>query len=63
MRPAKFPGWRTMTGAQRYNAKAAADFEYARQQGHVSFNPTHDAAVAAAEALAALIRTNNGANQ
>lgn len=31
-----FPGWRTMTGAQRRNAKMAAMFETARQQGHTT---------------------------
>lgn len=33
----RFPGWRTMTGAQRYNAKAAAMFEQAKAQGHTGF--------------------------
>lgn len=32
----KFPGWRTMTSAQRRNAKMEAMFERARQQGHTS---------------------------
>lgn len=30
----KFPGWRTMTGAQRRNAKARAIFAWAEAQGH-----------------------------
>jgi branched-subunit amino acid aminotransferase/4-amino-4-deoxychorismate lyase len=38
----KFPGWRTMTGAQRRNAKADAIFEYARAQGHTTFNAAKD---------------------
>lgn len=32
----KFPGWRTMTGAQRRNAQSDAIFEYARSQGHIT---------------------------
>lgn len=32
----KFPGWRTMTSAERRNAKAAAIFEAARKQGHIT---------------------------
>jgi hypothetical protein len=36
MSKSKFPGWRTMTGAQRYNAKAAAIFAAARAQGHIT---------------------------
>lgn len=34
----KFPGWRTMSSAQRHNAKAAAIFDNARKQGHVSLD-------------------------
>lgn len=30
----KFPGWRTMTASERYNAKMHAMFEEARAQGH-----------------------------
>lgn len=32
----KFPGWRTMTGVQRRNAKMEAIFERARQLGHTT---------------------------
>lgn len=40
----KFPGWRTMTGAQRRNAKADALFAYARAQGHTTLHcPTWEA--------------------
>ncbi len=34
----KFPGWRTMTSAERYNAKAAAIFAAARAQGHLTLS-------------------------
>lgn len=33
----KFPGWRTMTAAQRYNAKADAIFAQAKAAGHTGF--------------------------
>lgn len=34
-----FPGWRTMSGAERRNAKASAIFAYARSQGHITLTP------------------------
>lgn len=34
----KFPGWRTMTGVQRRNAKMHAMFERAAAQGHTTLN-------------------------
>ena len=36
-KPTRFPGWRTMTGVQRRNAKMHAMFERAREQGHTGF--------------------------
>lgn len=38
MQAVRYPGWRTMTSAQRRNAKMEAMFERARQQGHATFN-------------------------
>lgn len=35
----RFPGWRTMPAAQRYNARMGAMFERARSQGHHGFTP------------------------
>jgi hypothetical protein len=32
----KFPGWRTMTGVQRRNAKMHAMFDRAFEQGHTT---------------------------
>lgn len=37
MTKSKFPGWRTMTGAQRRNAKMDAMFEHAKARGHTGF--------------------------
>jgi hypothetical protein len=36
-KPSKFPGWRHMTAAQRYNARKDAIFEEARRLG--AFDP------------------------
>ena len=35
----RFPGWRTMTAAQRYNARMDAMFERARMRGHHGLSP------------------------
>lgn len=48
----KFPGWRTMTSAQRYNAKAAAIFEAARKQGHITLTCQSKEFTAGAKACA-----------
>lgn len=45
-----FPGWRTMTSAERYNARMFAMFERARQQGHTGLysGPARDTVAQAA---------------
>lgn len=46
-KPAKYPGWRTMTAAQRYNAKAARIFETAKASAPPVLAGAHDRPCAA----------------